>query len=306
VVYNRVDMPLLIISNSTSSPMTFQDTTGTGVSFTVPASGSVSQSVPDAALPGLQGQLNAEQTAGRITWSVKDDPSTPIDNPPSAPSIVDEASYFIIRDDFPLTAGGTLPAPHAKAVQGSATGDYVANSAGGVYSLATAAVSEAEAAQLTHGDQLLVDPTKGPVFEARVRVNMPGTTITADERFVVGLASAHSTAQAVLDSVVSNVWFRGEGANLNLYIEGDDNTHDTDDRDSTFDYAKNTFVVLKIDMTNLAQVKFYVNGVASSQTVNVSSLTSSTLLQPIFCYQRDAGSEINQLQVDWYRVFCLR
>lgn len=300
-------MPLLIIKNLQASPMTFQDTSGlTGVSFTIPGSVTTTQSVPQLALAGLEAQLNAEQLAARITWTVKDDPSTPMDNPPSSPAILDEASYFVIRDDFPLAAGGALPAPLAKAVQGSATGDYVANAAGGVYSLATAAVSEAEAAQLTHGDQLLVDPTKGPVFEARVRVNMPGATITADERFVVGLASAHATSQASLDAVVSNAWFRGEGANLNIFAEWDDGTHDADDRDTLIDYVKNTFVVLKIDMTDLTKVKFFVNGVQTAQVGNLSALLSSNLMQPIFCYQRDAGTEINQLQVDWYRVYNTR
>jgi hypothetical protein len=301
-------MPLLIINNLQASPMTFQDSTGlSGVSFTIPGSITTTKSVPDIALAGLEAQLNAEQTALRITWSVKDDPSTPMDNPPASPGIVDEATYFVIRDDFPLAAGGTLPAPLAKTLQGSATGDYVASAAGGVYSLATVVTSEAEAAQLTFNDQLLIDPTKGPIFEARIRVNMPGATITADERFVVGLASAHATAQAALDSVVSHAWFRGEGANLNLFVEWDDGVRDADDRDSGFDYVKNTFVLLRIDMTDLAKVKFFVNGVQSTTQIgNMSALTSSNLLQPIFCYQRDAGTEINQLQVDWYRVFNTR
>lgn len=300
-------MPQLTIVNLQASPVSFQDTSGlTSTSFTALGSTTTIKAVPDLAMPSLEPQLNAEQTAGKITWTIKDDPSTPIDNPPSSPAILDEATYFVIRDDFPLAASGTLPAPLAKAVQGSATGDYVANAPGGVYSLATAAVSEAEAAQLTHGDQLLLDPTKGPVFEARVRVNMPGATITADERFVVGLASAHSTAQASLDAVVSNAWFRGEGANLNITVEWDDGTHDVDDRDTLVDYVKNTFVVFKIDMTDLTKVKFFVNGVQTSQLGNLSALTSSNLMQPIFCYQRDAGTEINQLQVDWYRVYNTR
>src|SRR5678816_876987 len=161
-------MPQLTIVNLQASPVSFQDTSGlTSTSFTALGSTTTIKAVPDLAMPSLEPQLNAEQTAGKITWTIKDDPSTPIDNPPSSPAILDEATYFVIRDDFPLAGSGTLPAPLAKAVQGSATGDYVANAPGGVYSLATAAVSEAEAAQLTHGDQLLLDPTKGPVFEAR-------------------------------------------------------------------------------------------------------------------------------------------
>jgi hypothetical protein len=106
----------------------------------------------------------------------------------------------------------------------------------------------------------MIDPTKGPVFEARVRLNIPGATITADERWVVGLVNDHATAQTALDGTTFNVWFRGEGANLNILVEGDDNVTNTDDVDSTFDYADNVFMMLKIDMSDLTKVKFYVDG----------------------------------------------
>lgn len=211
------------------------------------------------------------------------------------------AGYFDMQQDFALINGGTLPAPHAKDLNGSATGDYVADAIGGVYSLATAAVSEAEDAQLTFGNQLMLDPAAGLIFEARVRVNIPGATISADERWVVGLCSDHTNSEDSLDNTTSNLWFRGEGANLNIYVEGDDGTTDTDDSDTGSDYVDNTWMLLKIDCTNLSAVKFSINGTVVA-TVSVPLLTASTPLQPIFCYQRDAGTEINLLQIDWYRV----
>lgn len=302
-------MPLLTITNLTTSSVSIQDPTGLyGVSITIPGSGTVTnRSLATDALAAIEPLLNAEQTAGVIRWSAKDDPTTVSDAVPSAPSIIDEATFFAIKDDFTLAAGATLALPGVKTVQGSATGDFVANTAGGVYSLATAAVSEAEAAQYTWNDLLLIDPTKTPIFEARVAVNFPGSTIVASlERWVVGLASAHATSQASLDNVVSNVWFRGEGANLNITVEGDDGTTDTDDRDTLIDYVKNTFMLLRIDMTDLTKVAFYVNGVKAPVTVSVPLLTGSTLLQPIFCFQRDSGVTVNQLKVDWYRVFSQR
>jgi hypothetical protein len=218
------------------------------------------------------------------------------------PFMVDASSFFVKEEDFPLSAGGTLPAPLAKDLNNTASGDYLANVVNGVYSLATAAVSEAQDAQLTYGNQLVLDPTLNLIFEARVRINIPGATISADERWVVGLCSAHTNSEDALDAVVSNVWFRGEGANLNIFIEGDDGTHDTDDTDSTVDYVDNVYLLFKIDMTDLATVKFYINGTLVGTTLNLSSLTNANLLQPIFCYQRDAGTEINLLQVDWFRV----
>lgn len=218
------------------------------------------------------------------------------------PAQSNSASYFVKEEDFPLAASGTLPAPLAKDVQGDATGDYLNDTSGGVYSLATAVTSEAEAAQLTYGDQLIIDPSVGPVFEARVRVNIPGGTPSADERWVVGLCSAHTNAEDVLDDVTYNAWFRGEGANLDLLAETDDGATDDDDNDTTVNWADNTWMLLKIDMTTLASTKFYVNGTLRA-TLDLTALDGTKLLQPIFCYQRDAGTEINKLEVDWYRVY---
>jgi hypothetical protein len=219
------------------------------------------------------------------------------------PGQLNESANFAKSEDFPLAAGGTLPAPLAKDLNNSATGDYLNDTVGGVYSLETAAVSEAEDAQLTFGNQNILDPSQGLVFEARVRVTFPGAAVTADERWVVGLCSDHTNSEDSLDNTTYNAWFRGEGANLNIYIEGDDAVTDTDDTDSTIDYVKNAWMVLKIDMTSLAAVKFFVNGVQVGTTVNLSALDGTKVLQPIFCYQRDAGTEINKLQVDWFRVY---
>lgn len=291
-------MPLLTVTNLTTSDVTIQDPTGqSSLSFTVRGSATLSnRKVTLNELAAIEAQLNAEADAGVLSWSTKDDPASEADNAAGIRGNV------TVENDFLLAAGGTLPAPLAKAVQGSATGDFLDDTAGGVYSLATAAVSEAEAAQLTFGDQLVLDPTKGLVFEARVRVNIPGATITADERWVVGLCSAHATAQTSLDGTTVNAWFRGEGANLNILVEGDDNTTNTDDTDSGVDYVDNAWMTLKIDMSDLAAVQFSIDGNPIATTVDLSALTSSNLVQPIFCYQRDAGAEINKLEVDWFHV----
>lgn len=218
-----------------------------------------------------------------------------------SPRSINGSSMFSYEQDFPLAASGTLPAPLAKDNHNTTTGDYLNDAVGGIYSLATTNNSEAQAAQLTFGNQNIIDPTKGPIFEARVRVNIPGATPSADERWVVGLCSDHTNSEDSLDAVVSNAWFRGEGANLNIYFEGDDGTNDDDDNDSGVDYVDNTFLLLKIDMTDLDAVEFFVNG-TSVGTVDLGALTGSNMLQPIFCYQRDAGTEVNLLEVDWFKV----
>lgn len=292
---------LLTVNNQRTSPISFQTDGLAFVSFTVPGSGAVTnKALTPTQFAALEPQLIQQTTAGNITWSSKDDPSTDADGAISGPGTV------VFENDFMLAAGATAPVPFVKDVHNSATGDYLNDVLAGIYSLATAAVSEAEGAQITWGNQLMIDPTKKPVFEARVRLNIPGATPSADERWVVGLVSDHTNAEDALDATTLNAWFRGEGANLNIYIEGDDNTTNTDDVDSGIDYVDNAWMVLKIDMSDLTKVKFYVNGKPAASTISLAALTASNLLQPIFCYQRDAGTEINLLEVDWMRVVCSR
>lgn len=292
---------LLTVTNQRTSPIAFQTDGLAFVSFTVPGSGAVTdKSLTSTQFAALEPQLKAATTAGHITWSSKDDTTTASDGG------LESLGVFEIKEDFAQAPSSTLPVPHAKDNHNTTTGDYLADAVGGVYSLATAAVSEAQGAQLTWGNQLMLDPTKGLIFEARVRVNIPGATVSADERWVVGLVSDHTNAEDSLDATTINAWFRGEGANLNIYIEGDDNTTNTDDVDSGIDYADNTWMTLKIDMTDKSAVKFSVNGAPIATTISLAAVTSSTPVQPIFCYQRDAGAEVNLLEVDWYRVVCNR
>ena len=292
-------MPLLTVTNLRTSSISIQDPTGSAfIVITVPGSSTVTDRVlTNEQFSALEPQLRSLEAAAHVSYSLKDNAASLADG-----SSVAGPSTFVKDEDFTQAAGGTLPSTLAKDLHNSATGDYLSDAACGVYALATEATSSAESAQLTYGNQLVLNPAKGLVFEARTRLNIPGATPSADERWVIGLCSDHTNAEDALDATVSNVWFRGEGANLNIYVEGDDGTTDTDDVDSGIDYVDNVFMYLKIDMTDLTKIKFYVNSKLVPTTVSAPLLSASTPLQPIFCYQRDAGAEINILEIDWYRV----
>lgn len=94
-------MPLLTINNSTTSSLTIQDPTGlTGLSITVPGSGSVSgKSITLAQLAAIEAQLNAEQTASNLTWSVADDPNSQADNPPHVIATATASPYNAVAGD---------------------------------------------------------------------------------------------------------------------------------------------------------------------------------------------------------------
>ena len=207
----------------------------------------------------------------------------------------------LVDEDFQADAGATLPKPWGTqdtSAAGAPTLNYVADAAGGIFRLATSVTDELQTLTLYWADQLTIDVTKAPIMEARIRMNFEGATFSADQRFVVGLASARN---ATLDSVVTHAWFRVEGANLNILKETDDGTTDTDDTDTTIDIVDNTWTRLRIDMTTLAAVAFSVDGVAAGGAAMSIPLASGNL-QPFIEQQKDAGAEVETLDIDYVLI----
>jgi hypothetical protein len=79
-------MPLLTVTNLTTSTLSIQDPSGlSGLSLSIPGSGAVTgQAVSLAALAAIEPQLIAEAAASVITWSVADDPASSADSVPES------------------------------------------------------------------------------------------------------------------------------------------------------------------------------------------------------------------------------
>ncbi len=219
-------------------------------------------------------------------------------------SVLGGETVTIVDEDLLLDAGDTLPGPWATqttAAAGSPVLAYVANAVGGEFELTHDSQSEAQNLTLFLGDDLYIDPTKEPVFECRLKLDHDGATthFTADQRLVFGLAAARN---ATLDSNATHCWFRIEGANNNVLIEGDDGTDDTDDVDTGIDYTDSTFHTYVIDMTDLHAVRFMVDGVQATTTIDVAGLSGSDGLQPYIEIQRDAGVEEDSCVIDYVKV----
>ena len=181
----------------------------------------------------------------------------------------------------------------------SATGTPVfsfQSASGGVYRCAHDSEAEVQSIGLHAGDVLWVNPTKSPVFEARVARN--SATPSADQRLVIGLAAAYD---GTLDDNTHHVWFREDGANQNILWESDDATTDDDDNDTGVDWTTATFQVFRIDMSNLATTELSIDGELVA-TVDMSELTASNLLQPMIILQKDGGAETDSVDVDYIYV----
>lgn len=204
-----------------------------------------------------------------------------------------------VFEDFLADAAATLPTPwgvHDTSSAGTPVTTYVADALNGEFTLTHDTQSEQQNLALYWADQLTIDPTKNPVFECRLKINFAGATFTADQRIVIGLAAARN---ATLDSNATHAWFRIEGANLNILWETDDTSTDDDDNDSTYDIVDNTYLTLRIDLSDLTSIKFYVNDQLAGGGTAAAALTASHKLQPYIEIQRDAGAEAESVVIDY-------
>ncbi len=217
-----------------------------------------------------------------------------------------DAGDFEFVEEFLADAGDTLPDIWGvNAETGNSTEDYVTDTGGGAYSLILDSTSEGQANQLTSNDNLWIDLYEKPIIEWRAKLDLTGTNAlgSADQRLVMGVCSAHANAEADLDATTTNAWFRMEGTSANILVEADDASTNTDDQDSGVDLVDDTWTHFKIDFSDLSDVKFYIDGSEQSgAAVVMSNISSTTLVQPIFCDQRDAGAEEEKIYIDNFRV----
>lgn len=224
------------------------------------------------------------------------------DVPLELPKGIRRATYYEKFWDFDLAPSATLELPFVKDLHNTTTGDYLADKGGGHYRLATTAASEAEAAQITFGNQNTINLSKAPIVEIRANLSPAGAAPSADERWVVGVCDDHTNAEDSLDGTTYNTWLRIEGASLALVWEKDDNAANVDDQATGITLVKGAMTVFRFDFTDLAAVAITVDGVPVTGTVDMSGVPANTMVQPIVCYQRDAGSEVNTTDVDYVAI----
>tara|TARA_R100000005_G_C4969273_1_gene182843 strand:+ start:70 stop:819 length:750 start_codon:yes stop_codon:yes gene_type:complete len=209
-------------------------------------------------------------------------------------------SDFIGNGALPLAgatgSGASLFVNHDTSSSGAPTFDHLAL-ADGVYRMKFSNTDEDQELALYLGDDCCIPPTKNPIFEARCKIT---GTLSADDRIVIGLASARN---ATLDNIVDHVWFRIEGS-VNILAEGDDGTTDNDDNDTGVDFTSGTFHTFKIDMSDLADVKYFVDGsqCVLPEKIDVSQMAAGDLLQPYIEIQKDAGTVEHSIDVDYISV----
>ena len=211
--------------------------------------------------------------------------------------------YFY--DDFTGVAGGTPMAGTAiwNVVDvNDATEAIVADSSNGLFRLHLHVTLEDEDACLYHGDNRTFDVDKGLIFETKIDVaTLP--TLTAEGVF--GMAGDYDVDN---DTVAESCWFKLDGSGA-VVVESDDAVNENDDVATGVTAVPGTPNIYRIDFTNLASVKFFIDGVrvASGTTFNLSTLTGATaVLQPYFYLNKTGDAGLGDFDIDYVKIWSNR
>jgi len=231
----------------------------------------------------LQGQLQ--------NWGIFADGEV-VDIPTIRGKFLNSKDRFRHFEDFNLIAGGTLAKPWTVTSQtGTVTGGVFVTGAStvshGEYKVALATTTEAEMLRFDWYDHLALNISKKPIFECRVKISpdQAGSDkfLKTDEYIWIGLQGVFATDPA---TAATNVGFRLKGLNttgdFKIYLESDDASVDNDNVDSGAVWVADTYMVLKIDLSDLSNVIFSKDGLAlKPQVFNMSSVTANIALQPM-------------------------
>ncbi len=209
-----------------------------------------------------------------------------------------------MREDFLAAAGATLPTPWNNDTLNNATADYVDDVAAGQYRLALTNANEAQASQLTWGDQLMLDTDKNMIVSFFAQIDGVAD-MTSVERVAFGLMQAHAAAETSLDNKDHSVFFIVKGAaDANIYMQSDDGSTDTPDTDTGIDIVDDTLTEFTLDLSDLAAVVMAVNGVRIATTLDMTD-SGGQVLQPIAVIQRDDASQTEaavQVEIDFIDI----
>jgi len=180
----------------------------------------------------------------------------------------------------------------------------VADQSSGVIGLLIDADNNAEDAVLYFGDERPFDVGAGINIEFRLAMHViptggaPATGVSV----VFGLANDHNLDK---DTVAAHAWFRLQGA-ASLLTETNDTTNDNDDVDTLIDLVVDEYHIFRIDCTDLADVRFYVDGahVNTATTFDMSNLTAAEeMMQPYISLDKAANVTVAEMYLDYVKVW---
>jgi len=167
----------------------------------------------------------------------------------------------------------------------------------------TAAAQAQEADIGASGNSLDWDISKGLIIEYRINIaTLP--TDEAEMHFgVLGEAIVDQQQISSADDVAEHAVFSFDGDGL-CRINTDDATNETTAVTTGITVAAGVFHIYRIDFTDDADVKFYIDGVQviPATTVMMDDI-ASPLVQPAMIAQKNAGAGLGVVQIDYVKIW---
>jgi len=220
---------------------------------------------------------------------------------------VNPQAGVVLYDDFVGAGAVVVPAAGSaesgvrwvKKIVGAAppTVAGVADASAGIMACTLTATSEKQDAAIYCDDQRNFSLEQGCVFEARVKLSV---LPTGTAELVMGLLGDWIDGS---DNATYSAFFTADGSG-ELICEMDDNATDRSTT-SGVTLTNAEWAVLRIDATDIHDVKFFVNGnrVAAGTTFDYAATGANAVLQPFFQAYKASGTGVGTLQVDYVRVW---
>ena len=172
-----------------------------------------------------------------------------------------------------------------------------ANGVNGLLACTLTSTSEKQNAEAYFEDQLCFSVLQGLVFEARFALTVLPTL--AGE-MVLGLISAWADG---LDAATYSAFVTADGSG-EIICEKDDNATD-ESTTSGVTLTAGVYAIARIDCTDIADIKFFVNGnrVASSTTFDWAASAANSKVQPVIGCYKASGAGVGTLTVDYVKVW---
>jgi len=153
-----------------------------------------------------------------------------------------------------------------------------------------------------YSDTLIFNIDKGPIFEARIDVAVLPTEAAEVHIGFQGEAHVADDQVAAADDIDLHIFFVLDGGG-DYVIYADDGATDSDAIATGVTAVPGTYNILRIDCTDAADVKFYIDGegVATGTTFDLSDGTM--MMMPNVMVTKAGGVGVCDVKVDYIRVW---
>ena len=202
-------------------------------------------------------------------------------------------------DDFLGQALNTVVNWTAKDT-GAATETLIADSPSGYAGLTLTSASEKQEAGLTQNDFRTFILNQGLIFEARIR---PSVLATLLSEMYIGLAGDYVEGDIASNGPAEHIFFVLDGGGA-ITIHTDDTSNDNSAVATGVTLTAADWAILRIDCTDSADVRFYINGesVATGTTFDMST-TPALKLQPYLMCHKESGAGLGVLWIDYVKIW---